>query len=706
MNARTTPSALLKVGVIGCGKMGLNHVRAIRACPAATLVAVADPAADAAKLGAALPAGAKVFTSAADMLDAAAPDVVHIVTPPATHAELARMCLERGAHVYVEKPFTLTAADAAEVAAAAARHDRRICAGHQLLFEKPARALRQALPLIGRVVHVESYFSFRTVRKLRDGRSLMSPVEQLLDILPHPVYTLLDVLRGCHPDAAPEIVSLDVHPDGGVHALLRSGDATGVLVVTLQGRPVESYLRVVGTNGSLRADFVRGALIELAGAGASTISLLTNPYREGLQVLRRSTRGFLARIRERKKGYPGLTELFEAFYDSVAHGTASPLTATSILETVRTCERVAHVLRAADAEREGRAEADLAARELRLRPVDSEKGRVLVTGGSGTLGNAVVRELREHGWAVRSISRRVPPPTARAAGVDYLAADLGSTIDAELLAGVSTVVHCAAETAGDRAAHERNTIAATRNLAVAAASAGVTRFLHVSSIAVLAPARSVGGVADEHTPVDRGNLARGPYVWAKAEAECELVENAPTLGLSARVLRPGPLVDFDRYEPPGRLGRELGPVFVAVGPKGGRLSLCGVRTAAQVIRLMVEEFDSAPSVLNLVEPDAPTRAELVSLWLRARPDLRVIWLPHWVLAVLSPLAVLAQRVLRRGSTPIDLAAAFSSERYDSTVATRTIARARQSGPAGFVRTASAAHERPAAAGSMSRRTLR
>lgn len=677
MDRDRTTDTVLKVALVGCGKMGVNHIRALRACHGVRIVGIADPAADTAKLQLLLQEDVRIFASAADLLDAVAPDVVHVVTPPATHAEVAALCLARGAHVYVEKPFTLTTVEARAVLDAAQRAGRSVCAGHQLLFERPARALRQHLPLLGQIVHVESYFSFRPVRKSRNGGTLMSPVEQLLDILPHPVYTLLDVLRTSNPNAVSEIASLEVRAEGEVHALLRMGDATGVLIVTLRGRPVESYLRVVGTNGSMRADFVRGAVTRLAGAGASVISLLSNPYREATQILVGSTKGFVSRILQRKKGYPGLNELFEVFYDSIRRGTAPPIAPSSIAETVRICEHVAGALRTAEAERERRASASLAERERQLaRPT---RGLVLVTGGSGMLGRAVVQELRSHGWSIRSASRRVPQPSNREPGVEYVAADLGDALDPALFAGVGTVVHCAAETAGGRDAHDRNTVGATRNVLRSAAVMGVRNFVHVSSIAVLKPGKTVGGPLDEHTPVDAGNLARGPYVWAKAEAERHVLENAPGLGLTVRILRPGPLVDFNAYEPPGRLGRELGPLFVAVGPRSGRLSLCDLRTAAKVVRATVDDIDAAPPIVNLIEPEAPTRAELLSLWLQKRPDLTPIWLPAWALAVLSPLAKLAQRVVLPRSAPVDLAAAFASEHYDAALAAHMIRRARVDG---------------------------
>ena len=675
MTTQRNPAAPLRVAIIGCGKMGLHHVKAIQACSSGRLVAVADPGGDRAKLEPLLPQGVQWFASAVELLESAKPDVVHIATPPSSHGDLATLCLQHGAHVYVEKPFTLEAAEASSVLDAAQRAGRSVCAGHQLLYEKPARALANDMRLIGRVVHVESYFSFKSVRKSRDGRTLMSPIDQLLDILPHPVYTLLDVLRSREPEAVPEITAIEVRAEGEVHALLRVGETTGALVVTLRGRPIDSYLRVVGTNGSLRADFVRGALTRLPGAGTSAIAILSNPYREGMQIVMGSTRGFASRILGKKKGYPGLSELIEAFYQSIQQGQPSPLSPSSILETVKICERVGQLLRKADAEREARATIELAERERALPSVDAGRGTVIVTGGSGMLGRAVVAEIRQHGWAVRAVSRSVPPPSAREAGVEYVSADLSQPLDKILFSGVSTVVHCAAETAGGKEAHERNTVEATRNLLQSAAAAGVKNFLHVSSIAVLKTSKAVGGPLSERTPVDVDNLSRGPYVWAKAESEREVTEKGPALGLKIRILRPGPLVDFNAYTPPGRLGRELGPLFLAIGPRSGRLSLCAVSTMAQVIRVGLTDLDAMPPVLNVVEPEAPTRSALLSLWLKERPDLSSFWLPGWVLSILSPLAKLAQRILRPRATPIDVAAAFSSEKYDATLAAQVIRRA-------------------------------
>ncbi|MCP9476102.1 MAG: Gfo/Idh/MocA family oxidoreductase, partial [Nitrospira sp.] len=159
MKAQTDSTAPLNVALIGCGKMAVHHAKAIKACGGGRIVGLADPSGDRSKLDGLVPRDVPFFTSAADLLKTVKPTVAHIITPPATHADLALLCLEHGSHVYVEKPFTLRLSEANTVLEAAQKTGRLVCAGHQLLYEHPARALLDSLPLIGRVVHVESYFS-------------------------------------------------------------------------------------------------------------------------------------------------------------------------------------------------------------------------------------------------------------------------------------------------------------------------------------------------------------------------------------------------------------------------------------------------------------------------------------------------------------------------------------------------------------------
>jgi nucleoside-diphosphate-sugar epimerase len=164
-------------------------------------------------------------------------------------------------------------------------------------------------------------------------------------------------------------------------------------------------------------------------------------------------------------------------------------------------------------------------------------------------------------------------------------------------------------------------------------------------------------------------------VWGKAESEQLAVSMAQAAGLRVRVIRLGPLVDYADFEPPGRLGRDIGAVFAAVGPKRRALSVCDVHTAARVIRSYLQAPDAAPPVVNLLESPPPTRTELVERWKVRHPSLRALWIPAWLLRAASGPLKLVQRWGMGSKEPLDIAAAFASERYDTTLAGQVIARA-------------------------------
>lgn len=658
----------LRVGLIGSGKMGLHHLKAIGASQLATVVGIADPAASIEELKPLLPDDAIIVASAAEMLERARPDVVHIVTPPSTHTELAMLAIRAGCHVYVEKPFMPTAQEAAAVFALAAERGVKVCAGHQVLFEAPALGVWENLGKIGRMVHVESYFSFKMVRRT------ITAVDQVKDILPHAVYPVVDQLRagtGLLEDPI-EVLGMSLDAGGGVYALLRLGKVTAIVMVTLDGRPVEQYQNIIGTNGSLRADYIGGFLGKLVGPGTGPGVLLT-PYRRALHTMTGTTKGVTKLIMG--GSYPGLRTLVRRFYESIRDNTPPPLTPRSIIDTVSICEHIGGALDAVELTQETEARRLLLEKEAALPPTRPGAPMVLLTGGTGLLGKRIAEEVRQAGYPVRVLARRSPPFSRRVPGVEYATSDLARGVDESLMKGVGFVVHAAAETSGGKEDHRRNSIEATRQLIEAAARAGAKGILHVSSLAVIKTSREMGRALDEQTPVDAGSLKRGPYVWGKAESEIVAQKLGAELKIPVRVIRPGPLVDYGAYSPPGRLGREIGPLFVAMGPKHGPLSVCDVSTAARVVRSYLDDFDGAPPMLNMVEAPPPSRKELMDRYRTERPDLRVFWFPAWLLRAISGPLKLVQRYGMGSKEPLDVAAAFAGERYQTDLAARVIAKA-------------------------------
>lgn len=670
-------STKIKAAVVGCGRMGLHHVKAIGVCEDSELVGVVDPEVAIEAVQPSLPHGVKLYRDLDSLFAEQKPDVVHIVTPPATHAATARLALSHGAHVYVEKPFALAADEARAIVDFAQSRGLKVCAGHQVLFQHAGQHYRQYLPILRRIVHLESYFSFKTVRRV--GGGLMSPVEQIVDILPHPIYLMLDALDAASPQTAAtpcEMVALDIDAEGEVRALIKRGGIPAYLTVTLRGRPIESYLRIVGANGSLVVDFVLSGVTRLLGPGASAISAVFNPFIRARQIAFGTIANIYRMLRRKHKSYAGLAELIESFHRSIAAGAAAPVSPHAVVETVRLCELIGTRLEHAAEMAERAAAERLTRQEAQLPALRRERGVVLVTGGTGFLGRVLVEQLRNRGWQVRVPARRLPSALARVPGVEYVGADLGAPLPDAVFERVSVIAHLAAETYGGKEAHERNTIGATRLLLDAAVRHGIKRFIHTSSIAVLKPGTTGGGALREDSPVDSGNLGRGPYVWAKAEAERMVTEHCERHGIGHRQIRLGPLVDFSAFTPPGRLGREVGPLYVAMGLPGNSLSVCDVRTAADVIRHTIEAFDSVPPMLNLVEAQRLTRGDLVRMLRAARPDLKVMWLPLPILWMLSTLLKTVLRLRQPKKKPLDLYAAFAAEDYDNGLAVRVVSAAR------------------------------
>jgi hypothetical protein len=120
----------------------------------------------------------------------------------------------------------------------------------------------------------------------------------------------------------------------------------------------------------------------------------------------------------------------------------------------------------------------------------------------------------------------------------------------------------------------------------------------------------------------------------------------------------------------------VGPLFVAMGTPGNKLSVCDVNTASNVIRYTLENFNAAPAMLNLVESPQPTRGDLAKRLKAARPDLRFFWLPLSVVWVLALVLKLVLRLMKPGKKPLDLHSAFVSERYNGALAAEVIQKAR------------------------------
>lgn len=101
---------MIRVGLVGAGKMGLSHLAILGAHPGVRVAGICEPQPFIASSISAQ-TGIESYKSYEKLVDVADLDAVVVATPTATHSEVAGYALERGLHVFVEKPLTLSTVD-------------------------------------------------------------------------------------------------------------------------------------------------------------------------------------------------------------------------------------------------------------------------------------------------------------------------------------------------------------------------------------------------------------------------------------------------------------------------------------------------------------------------------------------------------------------------------------------------------------------
>jgi predicted dehydrogenase len=254
---------MIKVAVVGLGKMGISHLGIINAHPAVEVVAVCDATKymlDVLEKYSGIPG----YTDYDKLLAEASLDAVVIATPSRLHAPMVEKALARGLHVFCEKPFTLDPEDSRRLAATAAERNLVNQVGYHYRFVGTFLETKRLLDLgaIGEVTAVMAEAYGPVVLKPK-GSTWRTQSAQgggcLYDYAAHPL-NLLNWYFGA-PDAVAGSVLKKVFSrdtDDEVYStLLYPGDMTGQLSVSWSDesyRKMGTKITVRGTKGKITAD--------------------------------------------------------------------------------------------------------------------------------------------------------------------------------------------------------------------------------------------------------------------------------------------------------------------------------------------------------------------------------------------------------------------------------------------------------------------
>src|SRR6266571_3179437 len=196
---------MIRTGVIGYGYWGPNIVRNLRSLEGCQLAAVCDQSPVALQRVRQAYPDLPVSTNPRDLLTSPQIDAVAVVTPVGTHFELAKVALENGKHVFVEKPFTATTQQAEELIELADRKNLRIMVDHTFLFTGAVRKIRQ---LIEEGVLGDLYYYDSTRVNLG---LFQHDISVIWDLAPHDL-AIMDFLIQQKPEAV--IATGEAHLNG------------------------------------------------------------------------------------------------------------------------------------------------------------------------------------------------------------------------------------------------------------------------------------------------------------------------------------------------------------------------------------------------------------------------------------------------------------------------------------------------------------
>lgn len=148
---------LLKIALVGLGKMGISHQAIVNSHPNLDLRAICDPT-DYLREAVSRYTGIKGYADFNQLLRSEVLDAVVIATPSRFHPEMVQAALEAGLHVFCEKPFCLDPADSAALATLAADSGLVTQVGYHYRFVEPFRQLRQILERkeLGELHHIRA----------------------------------------------------------------------------------------------------------------------------------------------------------------------------------------------------------------------------------------------------------------------------------------------------------------------------------------------------------------------------------------------------------------------------------------------------------------------------------------------------------------------------------------------------------------------
>lgn len=343
----------MKVAIVGCGFGSSLHVPAVNAFDKRSLIAVCDTNANKADSFAHRYRVANVYSDFDAMLQEQKPDVVHIVTPPKTHASLAMKAINNHCHVLVEKPMTTTADDAQLLIEAARANKVKLCVMHNHLFDPPILQANQIISktILGNVLYIDIKYNLEKTKMITEGNNDPDHWIHQLPLgvfgehgLPHIGYLLLSFLGSAASVqvCAKQLTSLN---DSVNSIALQLKSETAIAHAAMFDNTQHGHFTVLihGTKATLNINMLNLTMsIERERKLPKTAARMFATIDQSFQSLFHTGKNIINISVGKLSRRPGHRALIRKFYDSILANRDSPVTGEEgkkVVELLQTVEK-------------------------------------------------------------------------------------------------------------------------------------------------------------------------------------------------------------------------------------------------------------------------------------------------------------------------------------------------------------------------------
>lgn len=553
--------AARRVAVLGAGYIASFHIAALRALDDVEVVAVCDLNLQRAESIAGAYGIAASYGELGTMLEREQLDVVHVLLPPSAHGAAVSAILDAGVDVLVEKPLSPSSDECRRLEEQAARLGRRLGVSHNFLFspnyERAYADLRAGR--FGRVDQVDIVWN-KELGQLKGGPYsgwlFEKPSHVLFEVGPHSlghaVHLLghLDELSVCAKDRVELPNGKEFYRLWEVMGF--AGNTSVRLRFSFADGFTQHYITIRGSSAVGTVDFEQGTyhctehtaqMLDIDRYVAATNEAAARVV-QASETLGRFVLSKLGLVKEGAPFQRSITRCVRSFYRSLGAPEANTDERSSAALAVRAVELGERIASLAPASNEADAATSATSSNGAGGPSTASHvpaPTVLVVGGTGFIGRALVRRLRREGYGVRLLARnpaKVPADIA-CLGIDVVRGDLLDEPSVErALAGIEDVYHLARGEGERWDDYVKTDVEPSRRFAQLCQKHGVRRFYYTSSIAIYYAGKRAGTIT-EQTPPHPGVLRANIYARAKVEIEQLLLEMHAKDGFGVVIFRPG-----------------------------------------------------------------------------------------------------------------------------------------------------------------------